>query len=211
MIDLYNSRQKTNRWCILPPHFQWSLFYSGTKNVFKYYFDGSLEPLPRIDQVDEVYVPLNVLNKHWLLGVFHLHDKTLTIYDSLLDWSLIDKERTQAICDINFAFESWLRMNDYYDEKGWSLSFPFKVVYPDNVPQQFGSLGDCGIWVCIFMERLINNQPLLRQHEQPKETAMQMRHKPAIKLYDSILEDNFDMASTSQMIVDEANKKIFPD
>ncbi|MFS7995581.1 putative Ulp1 protease family catalytic domain, papain-like cysteine peptidase superfamily [Helianthus anomalus] len=130
---------------------------------------------------------------------------------SLLDWPSIDKARTEIICHINFAFDLWLRMNDYYDDKGWLLSFPFKVVYPDNIPQQCGSLGDCGIWVCIFMERLINNQPFLHQCEQPVETAMQMRHKLAIKLYDSILEDNFDMASTSKMIVDEANKQLFPD
>ncbi|MFS7953194.1 putative Ulp1 protease family catalytic domain, papain-like cysteine peptidase superfamily [Helianthus anomalus] len=125
-------------------------FNSWTKNAFRYYFDGSLELLPRINHVDELYVPLNVQNKHWFLGVFHLHEKTLTIYDSLLEWSSLDKDRTEIICNINLSFESWLRMNDYYDDKGWSLSFPFKVVYQDSVPQQFRSLGDCGVWVCIL-------------------------------------------------------------
>ncbi|KAF5761849.1 putative Ulp1 protease family catalytic domain, papain-like cysteine peptidase superfamily [Helianthus annuus] len=78
--------------------------------------------------------------------------------DSLLNCSSLDKDRTEIICHINFAFDLWLRMNDYYEEKQWSLSFPFKVVYPDNVPQQCGALGDCGVWVCIFIGRLIKNQ-----------------------------------------------------
>ncbi|MFS7987271.1 putative Ulp1 protease family catalytic domain, papain-like cysteine peptidase superfamily [Helianthus anomalus] len=149
-----------------------------------------------------LYVPVNIRNVHWLLGVFHLHDRTLTIYDwfvisyichctlnpclsndyltyayvySLLESGTFVKDRIEVICHINFSFDIWLRINGCYaDDEPLKMSWPFKVLYPNPVPQQSGKLGDCGVWVCIFMERLINKQPIYQQ-EDTATIAYQMR------------------------------------
>ncbi|MFS8026872.1 putative Ulp1 protease family catalytic domain, papain-like cysteine peptidase superfamily [Helianthus anomalus] len=93
----------------------------------------------------------------------------------LLESGTLVKDRTEVICHINFAFDIWLRINGYYaDDEPLKMSLSFKVLYPSQVPQQSGSLGDCGVWVCVFMERLINKQPVYRE-ENTATAAYQMR------------------------------------
>ncbi|MFS8003035.1 putative Ulp1 protease family catalytic domain, papain-like cysteine peptidase superfamily [Helianthus anomalus] len=65
-------------------------------------------------------------------------------------------------------------MHGYYDNKPLPLKFPFQIVYVDDVPQQSGPLGDCGVWVCIFLDRLINKKPL-NDGEDTSITATRMR------------------------------------
>ncbi|KAJ0803105.1 putative Ulp1 protease family catalytic domain, papain-like cysteine peptidase superfamily [Helianthus annuus] len=207
MIKMYESRQRTDRWTILPPYFQMTVFDCESTRKLKCYFDGSMYPVPRITEVDEVYVPLHIRNLHWFLGVFNLRDETLTIYDSRLESGTLEKGRTEVICHINFAFDIWLRINGYYADKPLKMSFPFKVVYPDKVPQQSGLLGDCGVWVCIFLERLINKQHIY-QEEDTATVAYQMRQRLAILFYDSLLPENFDIVSTCKSMENDSDVQV---
>ncbi|MFS7987266.1 putative Ulp1 protease family catalytic domain, papain-like cysteine peptidase superfamily [Helianthus anomalus] len=81
MIKMYEQRQQSDRWSILPPYFQMTIVECDAIRRVECYFNGSMIPIPPISEVDEVYVPLNIRNVHWLLGVFHLRNRTLTIYD----------------------------------------------------------------------------------------------------------------------------------
>ncbi|MFS7961656.1 putative Ulp1 protease family catalytic domain, papain-like cysteine peptidase superfamily [Helianthus anomalus] len=215
---LSDDRQQSDRWSILPPYFQMTIVECDAIRRHGY-----------------VYVPLNIRNVHWLLGVFHLHDRTLPIYDkvvisyichctlnpflsndyltyayvcSLLDSGTLVKERIEVICHINFAFEIWLHINGYYaDDEPLKMSLSFKVLYPNLVPQQSGKLGDCGVWVCIFIERLINKQPVYQQ-EDTTTAAYQMRQRLAILFYDSLLPENFDLVTTCQTFENDLDAQV---
>ncbi|KAJ0742760.1 putative Ulp1 protease family catalytic domain, papain-like cysteine peptidase superfamily [Helianthus annuus] len=96
MIKMYEQRNKTDRWTIIE---------CDAPRRLEGYFNGSLISIPPISEVNEVYVPLNIKNMHWLLAVFHLRNRTLTIYDSLLESETMVKDRTEVIYHINFAFD----------------------------------------------------------------------------------------------------------
>ncbi|MFS7912808.1 hypothetical protein Hanom_Chr02g00134201 [Helianthus anomalus] len=98
--------------------------------TFKGYFTGAVEPFPLIFSVDEV----------------------------LMGMQQSEKGRTEVVCLINFVFDHWLRMHGYFNEKPLPLTFSFQIIYANDVPQKSGPLGDCGVWVCIFLDRLINKK-----------------------------------------------------
>ncbi|MFS8022147.1 putative Ulp1 protease family catalytic domain, papain-like cysteine peptidase superfamily [Helianthus anomalus] len=117
------------------------------------------------------------------------------------------KDRTEVIYHINFAFDIWLRINGNADDEPLQMSLSFKVVYPSPVPQQSGSLGDCGVWICIFMEWLINKQPVYRE-ENTTKAAYQMRQRLAIMFYDSLLPKNFDPVSSCQSFKNDVDEQV---
>ncbi|KAJ0572386.1 putative Ulp1 protease family catalytic domain, papain-like cysteine peptidase superfamily [Helianthus annuus] len=92
----------------------------------------------------------------------------------------------EVVYFINFVFDHWLRMHGYYDNKHLPIKFLFRIVYADDVPQQSGPLGDCGVWVCIFLDRLINKKPL-NNGEDTSITATRMRRHLAILFYNSLI------------------------
>ncbi|MFS7987265.1 putative papain-like cysteine peptidase superfamily [Helianthus anomalus] len=87
------------------------------------------------------------------------------------------------------------------------MSWPFKVLYPNLVPQQSEKLGDCGVWVCIFMERFINKQPIYQQ-EDTATAAYQMRQRLEIMFYDSLLPENFDLVTTCQTFENDLDEQV---
>ncbi|KAF5776603.1 putative Ulp1 protease family catalytic domain, papain-like cysteine peptidase superfamily [Helianthus annuus] len=186
MIHMYHSRNENDRWSILPPYFQNYFRYTSVDHTCKGYFTGQVDPFPSIHTVDEVYVPLYIEGAHWFLGVFNLLNYTLTIYDSYLN--AFEKERTDVVCHINFVFDHWLRIHGYNAHRPLPLTYPFRVIYATDAPQQSGVLGDCGVWVCIFLDRLINKKPLNNDKDTQK-TAERMRRQLALLFYDSVLPD----------------------
>ncbi|KAJ0502106.1 putative papain-like cysteine peptidase superfamily [Helianthus annuus] len=98
----------------------------------------------------------------------------------------LEKGRTEVVCFINFVFDYWLRMHGYYNNKPLPLKCTFQIVYADDVPQQSGPLGDCGVWVCIFLNRLINKKPL-NDGEDTCTTTTRMRRHLSILFYNSLI------------------------
>ncbi|KAK1431656.1 hypothetical protein QVD17_08177 [Tagetes erecta] len=64
---------------------------------------------------------------------------------------------------------------------------PFVRVVPTFVPQQSGFLGDCGVWVCLFLDRRIKGEPIFQEQEDTAISAMNFR----LKLARLILETKF--------------------
>ncbi|KAF5809449.1 putative Ulp1 protease family catalytic domain, papain-like cysteine peptidase superfamily [Helianthus annuus] len=151
----------------------------------------------RIDFLINVYVPLYIQGLHWFLGVFNLVDYTLTIYDSLLSFNTLEKERADVACHINFVFDHWVRIHGYNADRPLPLYYPFEVIYATDAPQQSGPLGDFGVWVCMYLHRLINKKPL-NDGEDSQKTAERMRRQLALLFYDSLLPD-----STSDNVFDD--------
>ncbi|KAM0063696.1 putative Ulp1 protease family catalytic domain, papain-like cysteine peptidase superfamily [Helianthus debilis subsp. tardiflorus] len=197
MIHLYHSRDASDRWSILPPYFQ-SYFQSrDVDQTLNGYFTGAIEPFPPIPTVDEVYVPLYIQGVHCFLGVFNLVDYTLTIYDSLSSFKSFEKGRAEVVCYMNFIFDHWLRIHGYNSDRPLPLRYPFHVIFASDAPQQTGALGDCGVWVCIYLDRLINKKPL-NDGEDTEATAYRMRRQLALLFYDSLLPD-----PTSDNVLDD--------
>lgn len=55
------------------------------------------------------------------------------------------------------------------------------------MPQQSGMLGDCGVWVCILLERKIKREELYRTQENTTTSVMEFR----LRLGRLVLETKF--------------------
>ncbi|KAI3827304.1 hypothetical protein L1987_01377 [Smallanthus sonchifolius] len=128
-MDGLRAMSSDARWSILPPWMEVSL-RNGVSMVD--FGDGSYEPYPSVDGLEQVMVGL--------LG--------------------------------------------YFDEREEFKEF--EVVIPTDVPQQVGTK-DCGIWVCIFMERIIKGQPLFILGEDPVAKADQFRTNLATLFFKHIV------------------------
>ena len=52
------------------------------------------------------------------------------------------------------------------------MTFPLE----DNVPQQSNGLGDCVVFVCMFMEQLVSRQPI-HEFMDPRNVALEFRQR----------------------------------
>ncbi|KAL6311662.1 hypothetical protein AAG906_022607 [Vitis piasezkii] len=64
---------------------KWNQFKLPENDILIDYANG-LQPLYSVKwhDVDIVYVPINVRASHWVLGVVHLHQRIICVYDSLM-------------------------------------------------------------------------------------------------------------------------------
>ena len=97
--------------------------------------------------------------KHWILFEFDLISLDVTIYDSAERIGSIEDrlEVLKRFCD---GLKEYLDTIDYWERAGcetaWDHPFNFRYnPYPD-MPQQSGRYGDCGVWVCKYMEKLVH-------------------------------------------------------
>ncbi|CAA7047619.1 unnamed protein product [Microthlaspi erraticum] len=103
--------------------------------------------------VDDLFIPLNIKNKHWVALHVSIPKRHITIYDSMVDW-LDDAEmdllvEPYAVMMPNLM-HSAAQAEDkcvYFDAK-YTHSRPSK-----DVPQQVGA-GDCGVFVLKYLECL---------------------------------------------------------
>ncbi|KAD3068030.1 hypothetical protein E3N88_35910 [Mikania micrantha] len=132
-------------WTILP-----SFFLSSVKMFRTWFHDlasGQMWPFPAIEHVDIFYVPVNMDNQHWCLAVIDIPKWSMTVYDSYPE--ICSAERSDMLNFLDYMFTTWLAYNNY--DMGPTFRYPpFERSYPISVPHQSGSVGDCGVWVCIF-------------------------------------------------------------
>ncbi|KAK1432052.1 hypothetical protein QVD17_08941 [Tagetes erecta] len=81
---------------------------------------------------------------------------------------------------------TWLLANDSEAYNSYRQP-PFVRVVPTFVPQQSGLLEDCGVWVCIFLDRRIKGEPFFQEQEDTAISTMDFR----LKLGRLILETKF--------------------
>nr|KAJ0209371.1 hypothetical protein LSAT_V11C400177930 [Lactuca sativa] len=109
------------------------------------------------------------------------------IYDSL-GRGAYEKFKSEGIFS---KFER--RVANYLDKiKYWArrniprIPLNMQFIYEENVPQQSSHLGDCGVFVCMFMEQLVSGQ-LIRVLIDPKNTALEFRLRMAKIIWGSSL------------------------
>ncbi|XP_034698995.1 uncharacterized protein LOC117924483 isoform X3 [Vitis riparia] len=120
-----------------------------------------LYPKPSLkwSEVDVIYVPINLRNTHWVLGVVHLRSRKIYIYDSLKSINKPNGLKT-LITPLAMLLPRILSAIKYYEEngdpkgdKGWDIEIL------NNIPQQTKD-GDCGMFLIKFVEYLMHNHPM---------------------------------------------------
>ena len=90
--------------------------------------------------LDKILVPINVQEKHWVLGVIDLRARQIQVFDSL-GWN--NSESVQVLA-------RWLR-NESCDKKQVEFSLEGWQWLQPKCPQQRNSV-DCGVFTCCFAE-----------------------------------------------------------
>nr|KAJ0227021.1 hypothetical protein LSAT_V11C100017730 [Lactuca sativa] len=132
--------------------------------------------------IDTVLLPIHSSPNHWLFGELRLASMEVHIYDSL-GRGAYEKFKSEGIFS---KFER--RVANYLDKiRYWAwrnirrISLNMQFIYEENVPQQSSHLGDCGVFVCMFMEQFVSGQPI-RVLIDPKNAALEFRQRMA-KIY----------------------------
>nr|KAJ0199258.1 hypothetical protein LSAT_V11C600304770 [Lactuca sativa]KAJ0201377.1 hypothetical protein LSAT_V11C600304820 [Lactuca sativa] len=178
---LMERRFESDRHTIMPPNFfvshaleegqDWRAFMAGIAtypNFMVAWWD-----------VDTVLLPIHSSPNHWLFGELRLASMEVHIYDSL-GRGAYEKFQSEGIFS---KFER--RVANYLDKiKYWArrniprIPLNMQFIYEENVPQQSSHLGDCGVFLCMFMEQLVSGQ-LIRVLIDPKNAALEFRLRMA--------------------------------
>ncbi|PWA44200.1 phospholipase-like protein [Artemisia annua] len=141
------------------------------------YADGVTNGIPWFRQgIEKVFFPINEPDVHRSLGVLTISTGVIMLYDSLGS----KKDEDLSLWDRNFRqifqthlpvylIKSEVMARRNMDPNTYHVSF----LYAANVPRQGGLLGDCGIWVTIFLNRLSQNKSLIIK--KPVQAALAYR------------------------------------
>jgi len=148
--------------------------------------DGSIPMYPAWHTIDRVFIPINLLHAHWVLGELDLKSWELTIYD--FGGDMFTNQVRERVSVFRKRLNEFLNLIGYFKALNTK---PFKpkveLLYPPyQVPVQTGPLGDCGPWVCCFVEQ--RTQGLDVFYSGPtREYAMAFRRRMASVMFDSII------------------------
>ncbi|XP_076918346.1 uncharacterized protein LOC143578746 [Bidens hawaiensis] len=166
-------------WTILPAD-----WLSSIKNHGSWQFefvDGSTHPYPSLHGIQKFYIPVNIPYQHWLVACVDMSSWTMTLYNSLPSFCELETQELLAFLDSNFPI--WVAAAKY-DMGPKFRQPPFNRIYPENVPVQSGDLGDCGVWTCIFLDRLTKGQDIF-VNDKKTSVAMEFRWDFAKILYEN--------------------------
>ncbi|GKA23637.1 phospholipase-like protein [Tanacetum coccineum] len=118
--------------------------------------------------VEQVFFSINEPNKHYCLDVLHIRTGVITLYDSLFSEAV---ETRKWWIKMRKAFKKYippyLQEWGILDAKGIPLeSYNINFAVGKDVPIQGDAYGDCGVWVCIFLYRLIHKMAVSAKDPQ---------------------------------------------
>ncbi|XP_023756981.2 uncharacterized protein LOC111905526 [Lactuca sativa] len=174
---LMERRFESDRHTIMPPNFfvshaleegqDWRAFMAGIATYPNF--------MVAWWNVDTVLLPIHSSPNHWLFGELRLASIEVHIYDSL-GRGAYEKFKSEGIFS---KFER--RVENYLDKIKYRarrniprIPLNMQFIYEENVPQQSSHLGDCGVFLCMFMEQLVSGQPI-RVLIDPKNAALEFR------------------------------------
>ncbi|XP_071695097.1 uncharacterized protein [Rutidosis leptorrhynchoides] len=150
--------------------------------------DGSVDLYPSWADCDQVLIPVHFYDEeHFLLLQLKLEEMKVFVYDSLP--GCVSSQKLDAVFKIlgdNLpvylkAIDYFNKMQDsqivgYYENKE---SVELMIEPGPIVPMQTGGQGDCEVWVCIHMERIIYGREEVDNLGDPKKAAEQYRNRMA--------------------------------
>ena len=97
---------------------KWNQFQMQANDILVDYVNG-FHPIPSMKwfEVDIVYVPINVRSMHWVLGVVHLAQGKIFVYDSLIGINS-DNRLKGAIIPLAKVLPRILHATSYYRKSG---------------------------------------------------------------------------------------------
>ncbi|CAO3647615.1 unnamed protein product [Cunninghamella echinulata] len=123
----------------------------------------------KVDIFDKelLLIPINY-SYHWTLGVIDMAKKTVAVYDSLNG----NHDSTIQLLFNYLEMEHMDKKKRPFDKTNWVSATP------SNIPQQ-QNMSDCGVFTCMFAERLSRNHPF--DFSQKDMTAIRRRMALDIK------------------------------
>nr|GEV59713.1 hypothetical protein [Tanacetum cinerariifolium] len=110
------------------------------------------------EDVEHVFFSINEPNEHYCIDILHIRTGVITLYDSLFSEAV---ETIKWWIKMRIAFKTYiptyLQEWGILDAKGIPIeSYNIKFVVGKDVPIKGHAYGDCRVWVCIFLYRLIH-------------------------------------------------------
>ena len=123
----------------------------GTSFMWDSYIDNEYYPLSKLrsklamgniyDSLDDLYLPILVLQNHWILAVVNFTDKRIDIYDSM------DSQHGHIVKTMVQRFQPMFR-----DQNVWIVNDH----YLDVSVQRQSDLYSCGYYVCWYAYKLVS-------------------------------------------------------
>ena len=137
----------------MQPGFVESFFPKRNIDFCKRDANGSNALYPAWHTVDRVFMAINLIHTHWVLGELNLQSWDLTIYDS--GGPMFVMQVQNLLNNLINRMHEFLKMIGYFKAlKQKPYNPKIKIKHPSyQVPVQSGPLGDCGPWWCIFVEQ----------------------------------------------------------
>ncbi|GJR48965.1 phospholipase-like protein [Tanacetum coccineum] len=175
---MWHFRQTCHDWSIVSCYFLTLLLQD---SMPYFYVTDEIYPISWKD-VEQVFIPINEPTRHWSLALFHISSGSVTFYDSQ---KIYDVEYRPWYLKMRSCLETKLpvilQRTGVFASKGIDPnSYSIKFSHAENVPQQGGVFGDCGVFLCLFLYRLANGIPLAV--EDPIQMALAYREK-LVKFY----------------------------
>ncbi|KAL4589968.1 hypothetical protein LXL04_002881 [Taraxacum kok-saghyz] len=109
--------------------------------------------------VDRVFIPINITRSHWILGELSLQTMKVRVFDSSLSMRSLQKlvsDRTTGRFQEDLV--GLLDGIDYWSSAGVDRKNPKQLTFENvkGLPQQSGILGDCRVFLCIYLEQLVS-------------------------------------------------------
>ncbi|XP_071700072.1 uncharacterized protein [Rutidosis leptorrhynchoides] len=150
--------------------------------------DGSVDLYPSWADCDQVLIPLHFWKEeHFLLLQLKLEEMKVFVYDSL-PGHVSEKKLDEVFKILGDNLPVYLKAIDYFNKTQDSQivgyyenkeSVELMIEPGPVVPMQTGGHGDCGVWVCIHMERIIYGREEVDNIGDAKKAAEQYRNRMA--------------------------------
>ncbi|CAH1450767.1 unnamed protein product [Lactuca virosa] len=120
---------------------------------------------PKWKDVDMVLFPINIIGVHWFLVVLHLNTWKVHIYDSAQSMNFFSKYLTSGeFKSFGDSIISELDVIEYWNDFPYGYKDNTTVEFVDTIdaPQReyIQDRGDCGVFVCMFMEMIVSGVPV---------------------------------------------------
>ena len=104
-----------------------------------------------------MFIPINEPKKHWSVAHFHIQSGNVIFYDSVYrneeesrEWYLKMRNCLEVSLPL-ILHETGVFEQKRIDPENYKIRFRLA----QNVPKQGGVFGDCGVFVCMFLYRLV--------------------------------------------------------
>nr|KAJ0187197.1 hypothetical protein LSAT_V11C900489400 [Lactuca sativa] len=148
---LMERRFEGDRHTIMPPNFFcWSCFgrRPGLEALYGWYC--------YVPQIHGCLVLLAIHSSpnHWLFGELRLASMEVHIYDSFGRVAYQKFKSDGTFTKFEYRVANYLDKINYWARRSIPrIPLNMQFIYEENVPQQSTHLGDCGVFVCMFMEQ----------------------------------------------------------